>query len=133
MPELTEQQKDRHNKCAKEFGTFKGQVPMAIKKRVECIDPCIAQIVAALNAGGVTTEASCCGHGIKDGNIILTDGRVLIIKEYEDGMFIDKNQRLLGALEKAYNVSNAEGYYNAYFEIKDIIGLALPDTKEEGE
>ena len=61
--------------------TFENQVCMPINGKVQCIDWCIHQIVAALNAGGVRTVASCCGHGKMDGNIILEDGRVLIIRK----------------------------------------------------
>lgn len=42
-------------------------------------DPEIADIVQALNAGGVPTVASCSGHGNRPGNVALTDGRELII------------------------------------------------------
>ena len=52
---------------------------MPIDGKVRCIDHCIAQIVAALNAGGVHTVSSCCGHGEIKGCIGLEDGRVLII------------------------------------------------------
>ena len=65
------------------MGTFKNQVPMPIKRRVEYIDKCIADVVAALNAANITTEASCCGHNKLNGNIILTDGRVITI-EYKN-------------------------------------------------
>ena len=54
---------------------------MPLNGRVQCIDFCIHHIVAALNAGGVRTVASCCGHGNMKGNIILEDGRVLIIQQ----------------------------------------------------
>jgi hypothetical protein len=47
--------------------TFEEQVPMPLGGRVQCIDKCIAHIVAALNAGGIETVASCCGHGKMDG------------------------------------------------------------------
>jgi len=60
--------------------TFAKQACMPINGRVQCIDWCIHQIVAALNAGGIETVASCCGHFGQDGRIDLTDGRVLIIK-----------------------------------------------------
>ena len=40
---------------------------------------CIADLVAALNAGGVVTVASCCGHGRGDGIISLEDGRELTV------------------------------------------------------
>jgi len=46
-------------------------------------DPCIADIIAALNAGGVSTIASCCGHGEQQGRISLSDGRELIIASPE--------------------------------------------------
>ena len=45
------------------------------------IDACIALIVRALNAGGIVTRQSCCGHGVRAGRIDLADGRVLIVAE----------------------------------------------------
>ena len=54
---------------------------MPLNGRVQCIDFCIHKIVAALNASGVHTVASCCGHGEMKGNIILEDGRVLVINQ----------------------------------------------------
>lgn len=46
------------------------------------IDSCISDIVNALNNGDVHTAASCCGHGKRAGEIILHDGRrLLIIKQ----------------------------------------------------
>ena len=74
---------NRHDNCADGFGTFEGQVPMAIKRRVEFIDPCIAHIIAALNAANIITLCSCCGHGKIDGEIMLEDGRFLIVRESE--------------------------------------------------
>ncbi len=59
--------------------TFANQACMPINGRVQCIDWCIHQIVAALNAGGVATVASCCGHELIPGRIDLADGRVLTI------------------------------------------------------
>lgn len=43
------------------------------------VDTCIAPLVQALNDNGYSTVASCCGHGIRPGNIALRDGRELII------------------------------------------------------
>lgn len=43
------------------------------------IDRCIAPIVKALNAGGIQTIASCCGHGKTAGEIVLADGRKLLV------------------------------------------------------
>ena len=66
---------------------YKEQVCMPLNRKVVSIDKCIHHIVAALNAGGVFTEACCCGHGKMLGNIVLEDGRWLAIynnkKEWE--------------------------------------------------
>lgn len=59
---------------------------MPLNGKVHGIDPCIHHIVAALNAGGVWTRASCCGHGGQPddhGSIVLDDGRVLVVLESE--------------------------------------------------
>ena len=48
------------------------------------IDRCIAPIVAALEAAGIHMLGSCCGHHQSDGEILLTDGRVLRIQRLED-------------------------------------------------
>lgn len=74
------------NDCSKCDGpggaeTFANQVCMPINGKVQCIDHCIHQIVAALNAGGVPTVASCCGHGSQPGIINLEDGRILRVHE----------------------------------------------------
>ncbi len=72
------------NKCDNEFGSsklYENQHLMPLNGRVRSIDPCIAHIVAALNAGGVETVACCCGHGQEDGRIDLADGRVLWLKQ----------------------------------------------------
>lgn len=52
------------------------------KPTVWC-DPCIADVVSALNAAGLQTVASCCGHGRVAGNIFLADGRVLRVQSRE--------------------------------------------------
>lgn len=65
------------------FGEFKCQVSMPINGKVACIDYCISHIVAALNAGNIQTIASCCGHGKVDGNILLEDGREIVIRKFD--------------------------------------------------
>jgi len=46
----------------------------------ECqIDACIADIVMALQNGGINMRHSCCGHDKGPGDIILEDGIVLTI------------------------------------------------------
>jgi hypothetical protein len=52
---------------------------MPINGKVRCIDYCVHRIVAALNAGGILTTSSCCGHGQMPGRIDLEDGSVLSI------------------------------------------------------
>jgi len=48
------------------------------------IDKCIAPIVKALQMCGINMRGSCCGHGERDGDIHLQDGRILIIKKDGD-------------------------------------------------
>lgn len=73
-------------KCDSSGGavTYANQACLPLNGRVVCIDWCIHQIVAALNAAGVRTVACCCGHGSQDGQIDLEDGRVLIIKHTKE-------------------------------------------------
>lgn len=66
--------------------TYENQAILPINGKVACIDWCIHQIVAALNAGGVTTVACCCGHQIIPGRIDLADGRVLVVYPDADSM-----------------------------------------------
>jgi len=67
------------NKCTP-VGEYKCTVPMPINGRYQSIDFCIADIVAALNAANIKTFASCCGHGLPCGNIVLENGRELLIR-----------------------------------------------------
>lgn len=71
--------KIRPNECC-ELGSYECQVPMPLNGRLQSIDFCIADIVAALNAANIATVASCCGHGQMDGSILLNDGRMLTVK-----------------------------------------------------
>jgi hypothetical protein len=69
----------RPDSCC-EMGTYSCQVPMPISGRMQGIDFCIADIVAALNAANIKTVASCCGHGKESASVItLEDGRSLSI------------------------------------------------------
>lgn len=45
------------------------------------VDACIAPIVLALNDAGIYTANCCCGHGKVPGEIILHDGRVLVVAD----------------------------------------------------
>jgi hypothetical protein len=42
-------------------------------RRVWKIDACIASIVRALNLSGSPTIGSCCGHGKRRGEILVSD------------------------------------------------------------
>jgi len=44
------------------------------------IDACIADIVEALQKGGIDMRSSCCGHNKIFGHIELQDGRELMIR-----------------------------------------------------
>ena len=79
--------------------TYENQVSMPLNGKVRCIDYCIHRIVAALNAGGVRTTASCCGHGRILGNIGLEDGREIIIHT-EPINWCDTEENLAAALKK---------------------------------
>ena len=48
------------------------------------IDRCIAPLVGALQAADIYMRSSCCGHGKGDGEIVLVDGRRLIVQESAD-------------------------------------------------
>ena len=68
----------RPTKCC-DFGTYDCQVPMPLNGRLQSIDYCIADIVAALNAANIRTVASCCGHGKIPASIVLEDKREIAI------------------------------------------------------
>ena len=59
-------------------------VEMELGGRIWSVDACIAPLVWALNQSGVTTVASCCGHGKIHGLVSLQDGRELVIMSVEE-------------------------------------------------
>jgi len=67
--------KRKHESCCR-VGTESHVVPVKIGDETILVDACVADIVLALNNGGIRTKAACCGHGT-DGNILLEDGRNL--------------------------------------------------------
>lgn len=55
-------------------------------------DPCLVPLVRALNDGGLPTIASCCGHGLLPGNVILKDGRcLLLLPSYQDAAWMQEH------------------------------------------
>lgn len=73
------------NKRCCGFGEFKCDVEIKSGHRKYSVDKCVAGIVEALNAGGIKTVASCCGHGVIDASIVLDDGRELKIGMFKNG------------------------------------------------
>ena len=61
------------------------------KRKVVDVDACIAPLVKALNDGGITTIASCCGHGHLPPNIILADDRWIVILSRQEGERLTKS------------------------------------------
>lgn len=62
-----------------------GWVEVETDQIMEC-DPCIADLIQALNVSGIKTVASCCGHGNRQGSILLADNREILLdvfKSYE--------------------------------------------------
>ena len=63
---------------------------LSIGGRVIEVDAEIAGIVAALNNTGLTTVASCSGHGHRPSNIALADGReIFIARDYAEARIFD--------------------------------------------
>jgi len=86
--------------CA--VGSYDHQVPQAVRGRVVYVDYCIAAIVAALNAAGIETVASCCGHGEFPGSVCLADGRRVIVceKDVFDKLFVVWGEKLAASRER---------------------------------
>lgn len=83
--------------------TYLNQACMPLGGKVQGIDWCISQIVASLNAGGVETVASCCGHGEQVGSIVLADGRELLIwnPKKNDRRCMGSSVNIANAVKKA--------------------------------
>jgi hypothetical protein len=58
------------------------------------VDRCMAPLVEALNDAGIYTSSSCCGHGQYQGNILLHDGRSLILNTVEETQQYIESQRV---------------------------------------
>ena len=66
------------------------------------IDSCLAQIVQALNDGGVKTNQSCCGHYKGPGEIHLNDGRELIVCRWITPTRFNLRHRAINFLMRPY-------------------------------
>lgn len=85
------------------MGTYEDVTPLKLRDgQIVYIDTCIHKLVLALNEAGIETFASCCGHGIQAGSILLEDGRELIIAaDRTDG---DRLMLLSMTRERYYDV-----------------------------
>lgn len=72
-----------HNTTEKVLVTIPGRLSHTETEyqKIVSIDKCISMIVRALNAFGIMTDSSCCGHGKERGHILLQDGRMLWIEK----------------------------------------------------
>ncbi len=58
--------------------------------QIEGVDEEIRPLISALWSAGIGTKASCSGHGHRPGNIVLADGRELVVApDYETARKID--------------------------------------------
>lgn len=64
----------------------------AVGKPTVWCDPCLASLVKALNDGGISTVASCCGHGTHVGSVALSDGRWIVVMTAEDWARFDNRR-----------------------------------------
>lgn len=58
------------------------------------IDACIADLVQALQTGGIDMRGCCCGHGQTIGDIHLQDGRILLVLDQQkakEWLCVDSN------------------------------------------
>lgn len=61
------------------------------KSKLKEIDSCIAELIKTLDAAGIETIASCCGHEKQPGSIVLADGReIKIFSSFNDARKVDK-------------------------------------------
>ena len=61
-------------------------------------DPCLEPLIRALNAAGVATAASCCGHGHYPGWVMLRDGRDIVIYPDHESNLAANNPTLLQSM-----------------------------------
>lgn len=68
-------------------GTYAHTVPMCVNRsHVVEIDYCVARLVAALEAGGLRSIASCCGHGKMPPTVLLEDRTYVVLLTEEEAI-----------------------------------------------
>lgn len=64
--------------------------PTTREDRTRTVDRCLAPLVEVLNAVGMWTTASCCGHGRRPGTVALVDGREIhVFPDFATGRRVD--------------------------------------------
>jgi hypothetical protein len=90
-------------------------------------DPCLEPLIRALNDGGLPTIASCCGHGLLPGNVILKDGRcLLLLPSYEDAAWMEEHW-INGEAKRQFDGDEFERENN-----KDDVDLVWPPAHNDG-
>lgn len=87
-------------------------------------DPEIADLVGALNHGGVPTVASCSGHGHRPGSIALKDGRWLVVA-YDDGVY----RRIEALFPRDINGAELRPVGT---DLRSLAARAVPFLRDEG-
>lgn len=67
-----------------DVGSYVHSVPIQTPEKTIYSDRCIAPIVEALNAAGIKTEASCCGHGEIAPTVILSDDTWMVLMSRQE-------------------------------------------------
>ncbi len=71
-------------------------------------DPCIAPLITALNEAGLSTIASCCGHGRYPGWVMLRDGRDIVIYPDHESNLAVNDPVLLASLQSTKEAEPSE-------------------------
>lgn len=61
-------------------------------------DPCLAALIRALNAAGLSTASSCCGHGDYPAWVMLDDGRDIVIYPSHEANLAANDPALLASM-----------------------------------
>lgn len=96
------------------------------KPAVWC-DPEIADLVSALNEAGIRTVASCSGHGHRPGNIMLADGRELVIaRDFDEARKIDT---MFAGIDGEPPMVDVEALVEALSIARDYVSSSLEEKK----
>lgn len=115
-------------------GEYLCQIPMPLNGRIQGIDYCISDIIAALNAANITTVASCCGHNKFKGSVMLIDGRFLEVTNHVRYWETDVNHydpALHGLLDHVSNMHPEDQH--TLLDLLEKLQEKLTEIKNKGE